>query len=65
MLNLEDKQLHLSNIGWEPAYYEETDNLAVVSIGFMLPNKDDAVIWRGPKKNEMIKQFVNKQLIKS
>ena len=27
------------------------DNLGVMSIGFMLPSKDDAVIWRGPKKN--------------
>jgi hypothetical protein len=27
------------------------DNLGVMSIGFMLPDKDDAVIWRGPRKN--------------
>jgi len=24
----------------------------------MLPNEDDAVIWRGPKKNALIKQFL-------
>lgn len=29
-----------------------------MSIGFMLPSLDDAVIWRGPKKNGMIKQFL-------
>lgn len=34
------------------------DNLAVMSIGFLLPNKDDAVIWRGPRKNGLIKQFL-------
>ena len=34
------------------------DNLGVVSVGFLLPNPDDAVIWRGPKKNGMIKQFL-------
>ncbi len=28
----------------------------MMSIGFMLPNMDDAVIWRGPKKNGLIKQ---------
>ena len=22
-----------------------------MSVGFLLPNPDDAVIWRGPKKN--------------
>lgn len=27
------------------------DNLAVMSIGFLLSSPDDAVIWRGPKKN--------------
>lgn len=26
--------------------------------GFMLPSTDSAVIWRGPKKNGMIKQFL-------
>ncbi len=27
------------------------DHLAVMSIGFMLPNQDDAIIWRGPRKH--------------
>jgi Mrp family chromosome partitioning ATPase len=34
------------------------DNLGVMSIGFMLPDPDEAVIWRGPRKNGLIKQFV-------
>lgn len=29
-----------------------------MSIGFLLPNKDDPVIWRGPKKNGLIQQFL-------
>ena len=32
--------------------------LGVMSIGFMLPKEDDAVIWRGPRKNGLIKQFL-------
>jgi Mrp family chromosome partitioning ATPase len=28
------------------------------AIGFMLPGSDDAVIWRGPRKNGLIKQFL-------
>jgi Mrp family chromosome partitioning ATPase len=28
-----------------------------MSIGFLLGSPDDAVIWRGPKKNAMIRQF--------
>lgn len=56
MLGLEDQEVHQSNDGWTPVYYE--DNLAVMSIGFLLSNKNDAVIWRGPRKNGLIKQFL-------
>ena len=32
--------------------------LAVMSIGFLLEHKDDAVVWRGPKKNGNGKYFL-------
>jgi len=32
--------------------------LKVMSIGFFLNNQDDALIWRGPKKHGLIKQFL-------
>lgn len=56
MMGLEREQVHQSGSGWSPVYVE--DNLAVMSIGFLLSSPDDAVIWRGPKKNGMIKQFL-------
>lgn len=56
MLGLEDQEVHQSNDGWTPVYYE--DNLSVMSIGFLLSNRNDAVIWRGPRKNGLIKQFL-------
>ncbi|CAN8270290.1 unnamed protein product [Cochlearia groenlandica] len=56
MLGLEGREIHQSNFGWSPVYVE--DNLGVMSIGFMLPNSEDAVIWRGPRKNGLIKQFL-------
>jgi Mrp family chromosome partitioning ATPase len=56
MLNLEGQDVHRSNTGWSPVYLE--DNFAVMSIGFMLPNKDDPVIWRGPRKDGLIRQFL-------
>lgn len=56
MLGLEGHEVHQSNEGWSPVYFE--DNLAVMSIGFLLPSKEDAVIWRGPRKNGLIKQFL-------
>lgn len=33
-------------------------NLIVMSIGFLLENRDTAVIWRGPMKYNIIKQFL-------
>jgi Mrp family chromosome partitioning ATPase len=51
IMGVEGEQVHQSNSGWSPIYV--SDNLAVMSIGFMLPSPDDAVIWRGPKKNGM------------
>ncbi|XP_010549924.1 PREDICTED: cytosolic Fe-S cluster assembly factor NBP35-like isoform X2 [Tarenaya hassleriana] len=56
MLGLEGQEIHQSNLGWSPVYVES--NLGVMSIGFMLPNPDEAVIWRGPRKNGLIKQFL-------
>ncbi|XP_002509573.2 cytosolic Fe-S cluster assembly factor NBP35 isoform X1 [Ricinus communis] len=56
MLGLEGQDIHQSSLGWSPVYVES--NLGVMSIGFMLPNPDDAVIWRGPRKNGLIKQFL-------
>jgi len=56
MMGLEGEEIHQSGTGWSPVYV--TENLGVMSIGFMLPNPDDAVIWRGPRKNGLIKQFL-------
>lgn len=56
MMGVEAETIHISNAGWSPVWV--ADNLGVMSIQFMLPNRDDAVIWRGPKKNGLIKQFL-------
>lgn len=56
MLGLQDAKLHATSSGWSPLYV--LDNLCVMSIGFLLPSSSDAVIWRGPKKNGLIKQFL-------
>lgn len=56
MLGLEGEEVHQSGSGWSPVYVD--DNLGVMSIGFMLPDPDEAVIWRGPRKNALIKSFV-------
>ncbi|EEY14981.1 cytosolic Fe-S cluster assembling factor NBP35 [Verticillium alfalfae VaMs.102] len=56
MLGVEAETIHVSGAGWSPVWV--LDNLGVMSIQFLLPSRDDAVIWRGPKKNGLIKQFL-------
>lgn len=56
MLGLEGEEVHQSGSGWSPVYVD--DNLGVMSIGFMLPDPNEAVIWRGPRKNALIKSFI-------
>ncbi|KAL1867941.1 hypothetical protein VTK73DRAFT_3906 [Phialemonium thermophilum] len=56
MMGVESETLHVTSTGWSPVW--ASDNLCVTSIQFMLPNRDDAVIWRGPKKNGLVKQFL-------
>lgn len=34
------------------------ENLSIMSMGFLLENRDTAVIWRGPMKSNLIKQFL-------
>ncbi|XP_059475857.1 cytosolic Fe-S cluster assembly factor NUBP1 homolog [Neocloeon triangulifer] len=57
MMGALNESIHQSNAGWSPIYVE--DNLCVMSVGFMLDSPDDAVIWRGPKKNGLIRQFLS------
>lgn len=56
MLGAENEVIHQLNSGWSPVYVG--DNLGLVLIQFMLPDADAAIIWRGSKKNTLIKNFL-------
>jgi len=58
MLGCNNATVHKSGSGWMPVY--PNPNLAVMSISFLLGEnqQDSAVVWRGPRKNGMIKQFL-------
>ena len=58
LLNCDHGSVYQSDEGWIPVFPLKNDSLAVMSIGFLLKNESDPVIWRGPKKNMMIKQFI-------
>jgi ATP-binding protein involved in chromosome partitioning len=55
MLGLEGQRLEVEGQTLLPM---EIGDLKVVSIGLLLSGRDDAVIWRGPVKMGVIKQFI-------
>jgi Mrp family chromosome partitioning ATPase len=55
MLGLENEKLQGDADGLSPIV---VGNLVVMSIGFILRNHDEAVIWRGPLKMAAIRQFL-------
>jgi Mrp family chromosome partitioning ATPase/predicted Fe-Mo cluster-binding NifX family protein len=57
MLGIENMPLHGTGEALYPL--EVGDNLRVMSIGLLLRDTDDAVIWRGPMKMGVIKQFLS------
>jgi ATP-binding protein involved in chromosome partitioning len=57
LLGLEQKKLDYSNDTIIPARCGQT--LEVMSIGFLLRSDNDAVIWRGPMKHNIINNFVS------
>ncbi|KAJ1720161.1 cytosolic Fe-S cluster assembly factor cfd1 [Coemansia erecta] len=59
MLGLSGHSIHQASAGWVPVFADPSKQLGCMSIGFLLPSKDSSVVWRGPKKNAMIKQFLS------
>ncbi len=55
MLKLDDADVQVKDGTIQPV---EKAGLKVMSIGFLLRDRDDAVIWRGPMKMGAIKQFL-------
>ncbi|KIJ23952.1 hypothetical protein M422DRAFT_217348 [Sphaerobolus stellatus SS14] len=60
MFGLDGQGVHQSSGGWVPVYADGAEaRLACMSVGFLLKRRDDSVVWRGPKKNAMIRQFLS------
>jgi len=57
MFGIEGRRLLSSGKSIIPV--EFTENLLVMSIGFLIEDRNDAVIWRGPMKYNIIKQFIS------
>jgi len=67
MFALEDAKVTQSPSGWLPITVHsgietetgEIGSLHVMSLGFLLSHRGDAVVWRGPKKTAMVRQFLS------
>ena len=66
MFGLDGHGVHQSSDGWVPVYADALSGdgksgarLACMSVGFLLKRKEDSVVWRGPKKNGMIRQLLS------
>lgn len=55
MLGMENETLQGSEGAVLPA---ELGSMKIMSLGFLIKNPDDAIIWRGPMKTSLIKQFL-------
>lgn len=65
MFAIEDEKVTQAPGGWIPITVHDADpdkgigSLRVMSLGFLLPKRGDAVVWRGPKKTAMVRQFLS------
>lgn len=61
MLNVTDAKITQGERGWNPVTIMDSDGreIKIMSIAFLLPNKDDAVVWRGPKKTCILSDCLN------
>nr|XP_044603189.1 cytosolic Fe-S cluster assembly factor NUBP2 isoform X2 [Equus asinus] len=59
MLRAQGRAVHQCDSGWVPVFVDQEQSISLMSVGFLLEKPDEAVVWRGPKKNALIKQFVS------
>lgn len=67
-LGVESQKVRQAPGGWIPVAVRESTNepthgslgsLHCMSLGFLLRDRGDAVVWRGPKKTAMVRQFLS------
>lgn len=57
MFGVESAAVTQTPKGWTPVKVPGT-NISCMSLGFLLRDRGDAVVWRGPKKTAMVRQFL-------
>ncbi|KAI9707697.1 MAG: cytosolic Fe-S cluster assembly factor cfd1 [Candelina mexicana] len=68
LFNIECAKVTQAPGGWIPVSVHAANpklgigQLRCMSLGFLLRERGDAVVWRGPKKTAMVRQFLNEVL---
>jgi ATPases involved in chromosome partitioning len=44
LMHMQTEEVHASASGWSPVFHEECPNLAVMSIGFLIPSSNEPII---------------------
>jgi len=57
LLRCEDGQVKKSPHGWIPVR-DAIHGIDLISVAFLLASQDDAVIWRGPRKTDLVKRML-------
>lgn len=57
MAGLVGEKIHVSNSGWSAKYVSE--NLSIMSIGLLLENLDESVIWSGDRKSGTLRYYTD------
>jgi len=63
MFNVEGEKVTQGARGWIPVLVGGKDeegkgSICCMSLGFLLRDRGDSVVWRGPKKTAMVRQFM-------
>ena len=56
MTGCQSEEIHNSRLGWEPIAIN--DNVVVMSTQLLLQHQNEAIVWRGPRKNKLIQDFL-------
>ncbi|KAI9828366.1 MAG: cytosolic Fe-S cluster assembly factor cfd1 [Thelocarpon impressellum] len=64
LFGIESSKVTQTPAGWTPVPVHAADParglgaLSCMSLAFLLRSRDDAIVWRGPKKTAMVRQFL-------
>ncbi|XP_077986000.1 uncharacterized protein LOC144440482 isoform X2 [Glandiceps talaboti] len=61
LMDVEGMQVINSQWGWKPLV-SPNGGIKVLSVGSLLQHTDSAIVWRGPRKTQMIKRFLKDTL---